>query len=73
MYAINISNSGDAQADISYQFRFTTTIRNHNTFLYNTGPIMSITDPNWNRPQTYSVTKVLRGSSTPQVSSRSST
>ena len=38
---------------------FTTTIRNPNTFLYNTGPISSPTDANWNRPQTYSVTRVL--------------
>lgn len=60
LYTINISNSGTAQADISYQFRFTTTIRNANTFLYNTGPITSITSTNWNRPQTFSVTKVVR-------------
>ena len=60
VYAINISNSGKAVADISYQFRFTTTIRNPNTFLYNVGPIKSIKDPNWNRPQTFSVTKVVR-------------
>ena len=60
LYTINIANSGTAQPDISYQFRFTTTIRNPNTFLYNVGPISSLTDPNWNRPQTYSVTKVAR-------------
>lgn len=60
VYTINVSNSGTAQADISYQFRFTTTIRNRGTFLYNTGPITSITSPNYNRPQTYSVTKVVR-------------
>jgi len=62
LYTINISNSGTSQADISYQFRFTTTIRNPNTFLYNTGPITSITDTTWNRPQTFSVTKVVRAS-----------
>ena len=60
LYTINIANAGQANADISYQFRFTTTIRNTNTFLYNVGPISSATDPNWNRPQTYSVTKVVR-------------
>ncbi len=62
LYTINISNSGTSQADISYQFRFTTTIRNANTFLYNTGPITAIDSPNWNRPQFYSVTKVVRAS-----------
>ena len=60
LYTINVSNRGTAQADISYQFRFTTTIRNAGTFLYNTGPITSITSTAWNRPQTYSVTKVVR-------------
>jgi hypothetical protein len=60
VYSIKISNAGDAVADITYEFRFTTTIRNPNTFLYNTGQITNITDETWNRPQTYSVTKVLR-------------
>ncbi|MGX7680950.1 DUF4331 domain-containing protein [Jatrophihabitans sp. DSM 45814] len=61
LYEIHISNAGDARADVSYQFRFNTQIRNKNTFLYNTGPIASITDANWNRPQFYSVTRVTRG------------
>ncbi len=60
LYAINISNRGTSQPDISYEFRFKTIIRNPNTFLYNTGPITSIDSTNWNRPQTYSVTKVVR-------------
>jgi hypothetical protein len=33
------------------------------TFLYNTGPITSLTSPSWNRFQTYSVAKVVRGKS----------
>ena len=60
LYEIKISNRGDARADIIYQFRFTTSIRNPNTFLYNTGPIASPTDPNWNRPQTYTLTRLVR-------------
>ncbi|HZC70545.1 MAG TPA: DUF4331 domain-containing protein [Jatrophihabitans sp.] len=60
LYEIKISNSGDARADICYQFRFRTKIRNRDTFLYNTGPITSPTDATWNRPQTYSVTRVRR-------------
>src|SRR5476651_1461523 len=39
LYSINVSNRGGARADVSYQFRFTTTIRNDDTFLYNTGQI----------------------------------
>ncbi len=60
LYEIKVSNSGDAQADISYQFRFSTAIRNPSTFLYNLGPISSPSDPNWNRPQSYTVTRVER-------------
>jgi hypothetical protein len=61
LYQIHISNRGDAHADVSYQFRFKTTVRDKNTFLYNTGPIAHITDTTWNRPQHYSVTRVARG------------
>jgi hypothetical protein len=60
LYEIKISNSGDARADIIYQFRFSTTIRNPKTYLYNTGPISSPTDPNWNRPQSYTLTRLVR-------------
>jgi Domain of unknown function (DUF4331) len=55
LYEIHIDNNGDGQADISYQFTFNTTVRNPDTFLYNTGPIESLGSPNWNRVQTYSV------------------
>ena len=59
LYEIHVSNDGAADADITYQFRFSTRIRNAGTFLYNTGPITNITDPTWNRPQYYKVTKVV--------------
>src|SRR5881409_4039856 len=59
LYQIHVSNDGSADADISYRFRFSTRIRNADTFLYNTGQINNITDPTWNRPQYYSVTKVV--------------
>ncbi|MGC4943561.1 DUF4331 domain-containing protein [Kribbella sp. DT2] len=63
LYQIHISNGGDGRADISYQFRFHAEIRNKKTFLYNTGPITSIKDTTWNRPQYYSVTRVEDGRS----------
>jgi hypothetical protein len=63
LYQIHISNSGDGKADLSYQFRFHAEIRNKKTFLYNTGPITSIKDTTWNRPQYYSVTRVENGRS----------
>jgi hypothetical protein len=55
LYEIHIDNNGDGRADISYQFRFQTTVRDPDTFLYNVGPIESLSSPNWNRVQTYSV------------------
>jgi hypothetical protein len=60
LYAINIDNDNDGDVDISFQFQFTSTITNPNTFLYNTGPITSLTSPSWVRRQTYSVTRVDR-------------
>jgi len=62
LYEIHIDNNGDGRADISYQFRFRTTVRNPGTFLYNTGAITSLTDPHWNRVQTYDVAVVSGGS-----------
>jgi len=58
LYEIHIDNTGSGTPAITYQFRFTTLVTNPNTFLYNTGPISSLTDPNWNRRQYYSVARV---------------
>jgi Domain of unknown function (DUF4331) len=60
IYGINVDNTGDGEADLSYQFRFKTKIGNPNTFLYNTGPIDTLTDPDWNIRQTYTVTRVSK-------------
>ena len=64
LYEINIDNDGDAIDDIVYEFRFRTHIRNKDTFLYATGPITSINDPDFNIRQTYTVTKVEDGERT---------
>ena len=61
VYDINIDHTGEGVPSVVYRFRFTTTVTNPNTFLYNTGPISSLTDPNWNRRQTYSVSRVDGG------------
>jgi hypothetical protein len=58
LYAIHVDNNGDGREDVTYEFRFKTKVLNGNTFLYNTGPITSLTDPDWNVRQTYSVTRV---------------
>jgi hypothetical protein len=61
LYAIHVDNTGDAREDLEFQFRFKTATRNPGTFLYNTGPIDALDDPDWNRPQTYDVTLVRHG------------
>src|ERR1700678_4605624 len=63
LYEIHVDNNGDGQADISYQFRFTTTVLDPGTFLYNVGPITSLSSTTWNRRQTFSVTQVSGGKS----------
>jgi hypothetical protein len=59
-YQINIDTDGDGKANVTYQFRFETTITNPNTFLYNTGPITALNSNTWVRPQKYSVTRITR-------------
>ena len=62
LYEIHVDNDGDSKDDLTYQFRFHTETRDPDTFLYNTGPITSLSDPAWNRPQTYTVKLVHHGS-----------
>ena len=58
LYSIYIDNDGDALPEITFQFRFHTTYQNKETFLYNTGPISSLTDPHWNKRQLYEVSVI---------------
>jgi hypothetical protein len=60
LYEIHIDNNGDGKSDVTYQFSFKTTVADPSTFLYNTGPITSLTSSSWNRKQTYSVTRIDR-------------
>ncbi len=62
-YSIYVDNNGDGVADVTYDFNFQTVVGNPNTFLYNTGPINSISSPNWNRKQFYSITKTTQNGS----------
>jgi len=63
-YQIHVDNDGDAKPDISYQFQFETTVGNGDSFLYNTFPVDSATDPDLNVKQTYSVSLVEDGKRT---------
>ena len=63
-YDINIGNDGGTNADITYRWKFTTHYRNPNTFLYNTGPVTSLDDPDLNIYQTYDLWKIANGHKT---------
>ncbi len=64
LYDINIDNNGDAKADITYRWVFSTTYQNTGTFLYNTGPVTSLTDPDLNVRQSYKLYEISGGHST---------
>ena len=57
-YDINIDNDGDARADWIYRWVFSSRYMNKNTFLYNTGPVTSLTDADLNFRQTYDLYKI---------------
>ena len=61
LYEINIDNDGDGKANVTYEFRFKTTVVNPNSFLYNTGQITSLDDENFNRRQSFTVTEIRNG------------
>ncbi|MFI9770068.1 DUF4331 domain-containing protein [Streptomyces sp. NPDC052415] len=54
-YDLHIDNNGDAQGELVYRFTFRTHVKNKKTFLYNTGPVESLDDPDLNITQTYDV------------------
>jgi hypothetical protein len=58
LYEIHVDNNGDAVEDITFQWRFTTEVRNPGTFLYNTGVVTSLDDPDLNVRQFYRLTRV---------------
>lgn len=71
LYEIKIDNTGDGVADITYQFRFTNKIVNPDIVLGAASPnealtgkggveplITSLSDPDYNEVQTYSVTRI---------------
>jgi len=58
-YELKLDNNGDAVEDITYRFTFTRNVRTPNSFLYNTGRVTSINDPDLNVFYTYRVEKIL--------------
>jgi hypothetical protein len=54
-YDIHVDNNGDAQGELVFRYTFKTHRKNGNTFLYNTGPVTSLDDPDLNITQTYDI------------------
>ncbi|WP_433473166.1 DUF4331 domain-containing protein [Spirillospora sp. CA-142024] len=59
-YDLNVDNDGDSLPDLTFRFEFHDRLKNGNTFLYNTGPVTSLDDPDLNFTQTYDLTLVRR-------------
>ena len=73
LYEIYVDNTGDGVPDVTYQFRFKTKFTNPDSILGMAAPnqavagtggieplITSLDDPDYNEPQTYSVTRIDR-------------
>jgi hypothetical protein len=54
-YDLRIDNNGDAQEELVFRYTFKTHTKNNKTFLYNTGAVTSLDDPDLNITQTYDI------------------
>ncbi|MFG2355509.1 DUF4331 domain-containing protein [Streptomyces sp. NPDC048521] len=52
-YDLHVDNNGDAQGELVFRYTFKTATKNGDTFLYNTGPVTNLADPDLNVTQTY--------------------
>ncbi|NUO42740.1 MAG: DUF4331 domain-containing protein [Streptomyces sp.] len=52
-YDIHVDNNGDAQGELLFRYTFKTHTKNKKTFLYNTGAVESLDDPDLNVTQSY--------------------
>ncbi|MBQ0850295.1 DUF4331 domain-containing protein [Streptomyces sp. BH-SS-21] len=63
-YNIKIDNNGDGVSDVTYTWRFRNQVRDTaNQFLYNTGQVTSLTDPDLNFRQVYDLVLTKNGRS----------
>jgi len=58
-YLINIDRDGNGVADLIYEWTFQEQIIDPTTFLYNKGPLTSITDPDFNYRQRYTIATIV--------------
>lgn len=66
-YYFNIDNVGDAHKHLRFELTFKTTRQNPATFLYNTGVVTSLTDPDLNVRQMWTLTRIDVGTNTETV------
>jgi len=57
-YEIRLDNDGDAIPDVTYRYEFENQVKNGGTFLYNTGPVDSLSSQFLNVTQTYTLTRI---------------
>jgi len=57
-YEVHIDNDGDAIPDWTYRWTFENEVKNGNTFLYNTGPVDSLSSSNLNVTQWYKLERI---------------
>ncbi|MEX1046337.1 MAG: DUF4331 domain-containing protein [Actinomycetota bacterium] len=69
-YDFNIDNDGDAKTEITYRFTFDNHYNSKNTFLYNTGQVTSLNDPNLNFYQTFDLKRLARSGTTTLLNDR---
>ena len=59
-----LGKTADAKPDVIYRWVFSSRYRNPNTFLYNTGQVTSLNDPDLNFRQTYDLIRINRDNGT---------
>ncbi|MER5436288.1 DUF4331 domain-containing protein [Streptomyces sp. NPDC002588] len=52
-YDLRIDNDGDAKEDLIFRYTFKTNVKNRKSFLYNTGVVDNLADPDLNVTQSY--------------------
>ena len=57
-YNIYVDNDGDARPDVTFRYTFKDHYRTQDTILYNTGVVTSLTDPDLNFYQTYTLQRI---------------
>jgi hypothetical protein len=56
-YYVHLDNTGDGRPDVSYRYKFKTTVRNRNSFLYALPGASGFGDPKLNVVQRYSIVR----------------